>query len=124
MNTNYRVLVVDNYPAMSRMLRSILRDLGFKDIDAASDGNSALLLVRGATYGLVFSDLNMEPMSGMQLLREVRADAKLNSLKFIMISGSGGPAQVLDAKNQGATDYIVKPFTIETIRRKIADIAW
>lgn len=120
MDTNHDVLLVDNYPAMTQMLRSILRELGFKNIDQASNGTAALLMIRSNSYRLVFSDLNMEPMSGMQLLREVRADPKLKATRFIMISGSGTPEQVLDAKDQGATDYIVKPFTIETVRKKLA----
>jgi two-component system, chemotaxis family, chemotaxis protein CheY len=120
MDTDHDVLLVDNYPAMTQMLRSILRELGFKNIDQASNGLAALAMIRSNSYRLVFSDLNMEPMSGMQLLREVRSDPKLNSTRFIVISGSGTPEQVRDAKDRGATDYIVKPFTIETVRKKLA----
>ena len=120
MDTGHDVLVVDNYPAMTQMLCSILRELGFKYIDQASNGFAALSMIHSNAYRLVFSDLNMEPMSGMQLLQEVRADPKLISTRFIMISGSGTPEQVLDAKDRGATDYIVKPFTIETVRKKLA----
>jgi two-component system chemotaxis response regulator CheY len=120
MDTDHDVLLVDNYPAMTQMLRSILRELGFKNIDQASNGLAALAMIRSNSYRLVFSDLNMEPMSGMQLLREVRGDPKLNSTRFIVISGSGTPEQVRDAKDRGATDYIVKPFTIETVRKKLA----
>jgi two-component system chemotaxis response regulator CheY len=122
LETNCRVLVVENYPALSHMLRSILRDIGFREVDQASDGTAALATLRSDTYGLIFSDLNMEPMSGMQLLREVRADPKLKSLPFIVISGTGSSTQILDAKNGGASDYIVKPFTIDTVRKKIAGI--
>src|SRR5579864_77287 len=120
MDTDHDVLLVDNYPAMTQMLRSILRELGFKNIDQASNGLAALAMIRSNSYRLVFSDLNMEPMSGMQLLREVRGDPKLKSTRFIVISGSGTPEQVRDAKDPGATDYIVKPFTIETVRKKLA----
>jgi two-component system, chemotaxis family, chemotaxis protein CheY len=122
MDTEHDVLLVDNYPAMTRMLCSILRELGFKNIDQASNGLAALSMIRSNAYRLVFSDLNMEPMSGMQLLQEVRADPKLKSTRFIMISGSGTPEQVLGAKDRGATDYIVKPFTIETVRKKLAGL--
>lgn len=117
---NVPILIVDDYTAMLRLLRRMLQDLGFRYIDQASDGRAALAKLRENPYRLIISDLNMEPMSGLELLREVRDDDRLKSLPFIMVTAAGETDQVTAAKKAGVSDYIVKPFTTETVQKKIA----
>lgn len=117
--TGFPIMVVDDYVAMSRLLRKILQGLGFTEIDQAKDGSSALAKLREKPYGLVVSDLRMEPMSGLALLREIRGDAALKRIPFIMVTASGESDQVIAAKKAGVSDYIVKPFTAQTVQRKL-----
>lgn len=121
-NKNMAVLVVDDYKTMLRIIRNLLRQLGFDNVDEAEDGSSALTRMRDRDYGLVISDWNMEPMTGLQLLREVRADASLNHLPFIMITAESKVENVLAAKEAGVNNYIVKPFNAETLKSKIASV--
>ena len=122
MYRQYRVLVVDDYVAMSRLLRRILLDSGFEAVDLAPNGGIALERLRENHYGLVFSDLNMEPMSGLSLLREIRKDPMLRPLPFIMITGTATAEEVAEARKGGADDYIVKPFTVDIVRKKVAAV--
>lgn len=120
---NMRVLIVDDYKTMLRIIRNLLRQLGFNNIDEASDGSQALQQLRsGTVYGLVISDWNMEPMTGLQLLREVRADAKLKSLPFIMVTAESKSENVIAAKEAGVSNYIVKPFNAETLKAKMVSV--
>ena len=114
-----RVLVVDDYSTMRRILRNLLEQIGFKQIDEASDGGTALIKLRDTPCGLVISDWNMEPMSGMELLREVRRDEKLKNTPFIMVTAESKSENVVAAKAAGVSNYIVKPFTAETLKTKI-----
>src|SRR6185437_4628072 len=104
------VLVVDDYSTMIRIIRNLLKQLGFENIDDASDGSAALNKMRGKKYGLVISDWNMEPMTGYDLLREVRADPNLATTPFIMITAESKTENVIAAKKAGVNNYIVKPF--------------
>jgi two-component system chemotaxis response regulator CheY len=113
------VLVVDDYNTMVRIIRNLLRQVGFHDIDDASDGQSALKRLREKNYGLVISDWNMEPMTGYDLLREMRADLKLASVPFIMITAESKTENVIAAKQAGVSNYIVKPFNAQTLKSKI-----
>jgi two-component system chemotaxis response regulator CheY len=113
------VLVVDDYNTMVRIIRNLLRQVGFHDIDDASDGQSALKRLRDKNYGLVISDWNMEPMTGYDLLREMRADLKLASVPFIMITAESKTENVIAAKQAGVSNYIVKPFNAQTLKSKI-----
>jgi two-component system chemotaxis response regulator CheY len=113
------VLVVDDYNTMVRIIRNLLRQLGFESIDDASDGTAALAMMRARKYGLVISDWNMEPMSGYDLLREVRADAALADTPFIMVTAESKTENVIAAKKAGVSNYIVKPFNAQTLRNKI-----
>jgi len=113
------VLVVDDYSTMRRILRSLLEQIGFKHIVEAEDGGTALNKLRGEPFGLVISDWNMEPMSGLQLLKAVRADAQLKALPFIMVTAESKPENVVAAKAAGVNNYIVKPFNAETLSKKI-----
>lgn len=123
-----KVLIVDDYKTMLRIIRNLLRQLGFNNIDEATDGSAALQLLRAngvggpQGYGLVISDWNMEPMTGLQLLREVRADAKLKSLPFIMVTAESKSENVIAAKEAGVSNYIVKPFNAETLKSKMVSV--
>jgi two-component system, chemotaxis family, chemotaxis protein CheY len=116
------VMVVDDYGTMRRILRSLLSQIGFKNIDEAADGGTALSKLRDKPFGLVISDWNMEPMTGLQLLQEVRADGKLKDLPFIMITAESKTENVVAAKQAGVSNYIIKPFNADTLKKKIEDV--
>jgi len=113
------VLVVDDYNTMVRIIRNLLKQLGFVEIDDASDGTSALNKMREKKYGLVISDWNMEPMTGYDLLKEVRADPNLFRTPFIMVTAESKTENVIAAKKAGVSNYIVKPFNAQTLKTKI-----
>ncbi len=114
-----KVLVVDDYKTMIRIIRNLLKQLGFNEIDEAADGSEALLKMREAKYGLVISDWNMEPMTGYELLKEVRGDDGLSKTPFIMITAESKTENVIAAKKAGVNNYIVKPFNAATLKNKI-----
>ena len=113
------VLVVDDYNTMIRIIRNLLKQLGFEDVDDASDGSAALAKLREKKYGLVISDWNMEPMTGYELLAQVRADPALASTRFIMVTAESKTENVIAAKKAGVDNYIVKPFNAQTLQHKI-----
>ena len=113
------VLVVDDYNTMSRVLRNLLKLIGFRDIDSAPDGSVALGKMRDKKYGLVISDWNMEPMTGYELLKAVRGDPELSKTPFIMVTAEANAENVMAAKKAGVNNYIIKPFTTQTLRSKI-----
>ena len=113
------VLVVDDFSTMVRIIRNLLRQLGFSDIDDAQDGAAALAKMRAKHYGLVISDWNMEPMTGFDLLRQVRSDPGLEQTPFIMVTAESKTDNVVAAKKAGANNYIVKPFNAQTLKAKI-----
>ena len=119
---NMNILIVDDYKTMLRIIRNLLKQLGFNNVDEATDGSMALQKLRDKDYGLVISDWNMEPMTGIQLLREVRADSKLKNLPFIMITAESKTENVIAAKQAGVSNYIVKPFNAETLKDKIEKV--
>jgi two-component system chemotaxis response regulator CheY len=119
---NMSILVVDDYKTMVRIIRNLLRQLGFENIDEAADGSAALQKLRQKKFGLVISDWNMEPMTGLQLLREVRADEKLRALPFIMVTAESKTENVIAAKEAGVSNYIVKPFNTETLKGKLVSV--
>jgi two-component system chemotaxis response regulator CheY len=116
------VLVVDDYATMIRIIRNLLKQLGFENVDEAADGRAALAKMKGKKYGLVISDWNMEPMTGFELLREVRADEQLKNTPFIMITAESKTENVIAAKKAGVNNYIVKPFNAATLKAKIASV--
>ena len=116
------VLVVDDYNTMIRIICNLLKQLGYQNIDNANDGATALAKMRAGHYGLVISDWNMEPMSGYDLLKEVRADEKLGKTPFIMITAESKTENVIAAKRAGVSNYIVKPFNAQTLQHKIAAV--
>ena len=122
MDKNMAILIVDDYKTMLRIIRNLLKQLGFENVDEAIDGSSALQSLRDKEYGLVISDWNMEPMTGLQLLREVRADGKLKHIPFIMVTAESKTENVIAAKEAGVTNYIVKPFNAETLKQKLVTV--
>lgn len=113
------VLVVDDYPSMRHILRNLLAQIGYTDVEEAVEGARALAMLREREFDLVISDWNMAPMSGFELLKEVRADRALKSIPFIMVTAESKTENVAAAKAAGVNSYIVKPFTAETLRKKI-----
>jgi len=113
------ILVVDDYNTMTRIVRNLLRQLGFLDVDDASDGSAALIKMQQKRYALVISDWNMEPMTGFELLRQVRSNPTLNATPFIMVTAESKTENVIAAKQAGVNNYIVKPFNADTLRKKI-----
>ncbi|MBL6933484.1 MAG: response regulator [Rhodospirillales bacterium] len=119
---NMSVLIVDDYKTMLRILRNLLKQLNFNNIEEATDGSMALDVLRSNNIGMVISDWNMEPMTGIQLLREVRGDDKLKHLPFIMITAESKSENVIAAKEAGVSNYIVKPFNAETLKSKLVSV--
>ena len=113
------VLVVDDYSTMVRIIRNLLRQLGFADVDDASNGEVALAKMHTKRYGLVISDWNMEPMTGYELLKQVRSDPNISSTPFIMVTAESKTENVIAAKQAGVNNYIVKPFNAATLKSKI-----
>ncbi len=116
------VLVVDDYKTMTRIIRNLLKQIDIQDSDEAADGHEALAKLRAGEFGLAISDWNMEPMSGLELLQEVRADVQLCDTPFIMITAESKAENVIAAKQAGVSSYIVKPFNAGTLREKIEKV--
>jgi len=114
------ILVVDDYPAMITMIRRMLQSLGFVNVTAATDGGDAITKLKAARFRLVISDLRMDKVDGLELLRQIRADGVLRKLPFIMVTASSDRDLVIEAKSAGVTDYIVKPFNSATLQTKLA----
>ena len=119
---NMSIIIVDDYKTMLRIIRNLLNQLNFVNVLEAGDGNTALEKMRSTPPDLVISDWNMEPMTGLQLLREVRADATLKDTPFIMITAESKTENVVAAKEAGVSNYIVKPFNAETLKTKLVSV--
>lgn len=119
---NMKVLIVDDYPTMLKVLHTLLRQLGFTNIELAEDGAEASEKLKQDTFGLVISDWNMEPMTGLELLKLVRDDAAMSDLPFIMITAESSAENVKTAKEAGVSNYIVKPFTADELRTKLVSV--
>ena len=113
------VLVVDDYKTMIRIIRNLLKQIGFEDVDEAADGREALDKLNQKQYGLVISDWNMQPMTGFELLKEIRASERLKDMPFIMVTAESKTDNVVEAKKAGVNNYIVKPFNAATLKAKI-----
>ncbi|PHZ85067.1 response regulator [Paremcibacter congregatus] len=116
------VLIVDDYKTMLRIIRNLLKQLGFNNVDEASDGAEALNKMRSKNYGIIISDWNMEPMTGYELLKEVRADEMLKKTPFIMVTAESKTDNVIAAKKAGVNNYIVKPFNAATLKQKLSSV--
>lgn len=116
------VLIVDDYKTMLRIIRNLLKQIDFNNVEEATDGSDALSKLRAGNFGLVISDWNMVPMTGLQLLQEVRADNRLKNTPFIMVTAESKTENVVAAKSAGVSNYIVKPFNAETLKDKIEKV--
>ena len=116
------ILIVDDYKTMLRIVRNLLKQLGFDNVDEATDGSQALSKARAKPYGLIISDWNMEPMTGYELLKEVRADSQLKDTPFIMVTAESKTDNVIAAKKAGVNNYIVKPFNAATLKQKVTAV--
>jgi two-component system chemotaxis response regulator CheY len=122
LDKSINVLIVDDYRTMLRIIRNLLKQLDFDNVEEATDGVEALAKLRAGNFGLVISDWNMQPMTGLDLLKEMRADARLRSTPFIMVTAESKTENVVAAKQAGVSNYIVKPFNAETLRDKIEKV--
>ena len=120
-NMSHPILVVEDHRATALILRALLKRLGFEDVDEATDGAAALVKMREKHYALVISDWNMEPMTGHELLQEVRADEGLARTRFVMVTADLNAKNIIAAKEAGVNSFIVKPFSAETLMAKIQE---
>lgn len=118
-NKSMPILIVDDYKTMLRIVRGLLNQLGFMNIDEATDGTMAWDMVQKKQYGMVVSDWNMEPMSGFEFLKLVRGNAATKQLPFIMVTAESKTENIIAAKQAGVSNYIVKPFNAQTLKQKI-----
>jgi two-component system chemotaxis response regulator CheY len=121
-NKNMRVLIVDDFSTMRRIIKNLLSDLGFNNSVEAEDGHSALAVLRRETIELVVTDWNMPGMSGIELLRAIRADPQLRPLPVLMVTAEAKREQIIEAAQSGVNGYIIKPFTAQTLEEKLGKI--
>ncbi|MFN5589840.1 MAG: response regulator [Holosporales bacterium] len=121
-NKDMNVLIVDDYKTMLRIVRNLLKQIGFNNVDEAEDGVSAYAKLQQRSYGLVISDWNMQPMSGYDLLLKLRAEPRFKDLPFILVTAEGKTENVIAAKKAGVNNYIVKPFNAQTLQSKMAAV--
>jgi two-component system, chemotaxis family, chemotaxis protein CheY len=119
---NMKFLVVDDFSTMRRIVRNLLKELGFTNVDEAEDGVAALAKLRGAQFDFVVSDWNMPNMTGIDLLRNIRGDAGLKHLPVLMVTAEAKKENIVEAAQAGANGYIVKPFTAATLEEKLNKI--
>ena len=122
MDKNMKILVVDDFSTMRRIVRNLLRDLGFTNIEEADDGSTALPMLRNGKFDFLVTDWNMPGMSGMELLKEIRADENLKSLPILMVTAEAKRDQIVAAAQAGVNGYVVKPFTAAVLKDKIEKI--
>ncbi|CNE64094.1 chemotaxis response regulator CheY [Yersinia mollaretii] len=119
---NMRFLVIDDFATMRRIVRNLLQDLGFKNVDEAEDGQDALAKLRASEFDFVISDWNMPNLDGLQLLTEIRKDEKLNKIPVLMVTAEAKKENIIAAAQAGANGYVVKPFTAATLEEKLNKI--
>lgn len=117
-----RVLVVDDFESMRRIVGQLLREMGFRDITLADDGATALALLRQHDFGLLLTDWHMPQMDGLDLVRAVRADPRLNAIPILMVSAEATREQIIEAVRAGVNGYVVKPFTPQILSAKIGKL--
>jgi two-component system chemotaxis response regulator CheY len=116
------ILIVDDYRTMLKIVRGLLEQLGFRNIDEATDGQAAYDMICNKSYGLIISDWNMQPMTGLDLLKKVRSDPKTAKLPFIMVTAEAKAENVSAARQAGVNNYIIKPFTQAVLRQKMSAV--
>ena len=117
-----KILIVDDFSTMRRIIKNLLRDLGYNNTSEADDGNTGLPMLQSGNFDFLVTDWNMPGMTGLDLLRAVRADARLNSLPVLMVTAEAKKEQIVMAAQAGVNGYIVKPFTAQTLKEKIDKI--
>ena len=122
MDTSIKVLIVDDFATMRRILKNILKQLGFKNLVEADDGTTAWEVLEEQSIDLIISDWNMPKMTGLELLKKVRADAKYKTAPFLMVTAEAQKQNVIEAVQAGVSNYVVKPFTAEAISDKLKKI--
>lgn len=122
MDTRIKILVVDDFSTMRRIIKNLLRDIGFGNISEADDGLTALPALKGGDFDLLITDWNMPGMTGLELLKAIRADPKLRPLPVLMVTAEAKREQIIEAAQAGVNGYIVKPFTAQTLKEKLDKI--
>ena len=117
-----KILIVDDFSTMRRIIKNLLRDLGFNNTQEADDGNTGLPMLQSGNFDFLITDWNMPGMTGIDLLRAVRADDKLKHLPVLMVTAEAKKEQIVLAAQEGVNGYIVKPFTAQTLKEKIEKI--
>ena len=119
MDKNTKFLIVDDFPTMRRIVKNLLGDLGFTNTVEADDGETALPVLKGGGIQFVVTDWNMPGMTGIELLKAIRADEELSHLPVLMVTAEADKAQIVEAAQAGVSGYIIKPFTAETLKEKL-----
>jgi len=122
LDKNMKILVVDDFSTMRRIIKNLLRDLGFTNTQEADDGNTALPMLQAGNFDFLVTDWNMPGMQGIDLLKAVRADAKLKTMPVLMVTAESKREQIIEAAQAGVNGYIVKPFTAATLDEKLQKI--
>ena len=122
MDLNMKILVVDDFATMRRILKNILKQIGFSNIAEADDGKTALAELKKEQFDLILSDWNMPEMSGLELLQKIRSDDELKDTPFVMVTAEAQKDNILEAVKAGVNNYVVKPFTAETIGEKLKKV--
>ncbi|HEB55062.1 MAG TPA: chemotaxis protein CheY [Gammaproteobacteria bacterium] len=122
MDKNIKILIVDDFSTMRRIIKNLLRDLGFTNTEEADDGTTALPMLQTGKFELLVTDWNMPGMQGIDLLRHVRADENMASLPVLMVTAEQKKEQIVEAAQAGVNGYIVKPFTAQTLKEKLEKI--
>jgi len=122
MDLSIKILIVDDFATMRRIVKNILRQIGFTNIQEADDGSTALEVLKTNTIDLIVSDWNMPKMTGLELLKAVRADDQLKQIPFLMVTAEAQKQNVIEAVKAGVSNYVVKPFTAEQISEKLEKI--
>ena len=120
--TDMKILVVDDFSTMRRIVRNLLKEMGYGNVDEAEDGSNALQKLRSEKFDFIVSDINMPNMNGFEMLREVRGDAALKEIPVLLVTAEAKKEDIINAAQCGASGYIVKPFTKATLEEKFAKI--
>ena len=122
MDKNIKILIVDDFSTMRRIIKNLLRDLGFENVNEADDGLTALPMLQSENYDFLLTDWNMPGMSGIDLLKKVRGDSKLKNMPVLLVTAEAKKEQIIEAAQAGVNGYIVKPFNSNTLKEKIEKI--
>ena len=122
MDKNMKILIVDDFSTMRRIIKNLLRDLGYNNTHEADDGNTALPMLKNGDFQFVVTDWNMPGMTGIELLRAIRADDRLKTLPVLMVTAEAKREQIIEAAQNGVNGYIIKPFTAQTLEEKLGKL--